>query len=115
MSAFAESEGGMLTSKQVDAIVQGMRQRWTNPMSYKVGSAALHSQGRRQLAARSRGVRNILRCVSRRRRQGYGQGRLHCESLLSQLDNGPGMRTIVIVGRRISTRRTGETMCRDIR
>src|SRR5579863_4563780 len=28
MSAFAESEGGMLTSEQVDAIVRGMRQRW---------------------------------------------------------------------------------------
>src|SRR3954451_17397135 len=27
MSAFAQSEGGMLTGKQVDAIVQGMRQR----------------------------------------------------------------------------------------
>src|SRR5271165_1137916 len=28
MSAFAQSEGGMLTSKQVDAIVQGIRKRW---------------------------------------------------------------------------------------
>jgi cytochrome c oxidase cbb3-type subunit III len=31
MSAFAESEGGMLTAKQVDAIIQGMRQRWGQP------------------------------------------------------------------------------------
>jgi mono/diheme cytochrome c family protein len=37
MSAFAESEGGMLTSKQVDAIVQGMRQRWASRKSYRVG------------------------------------------------------------------------------
>ena len=28
MAAFAQSQGGMLTSKQVDAIVQGIRQRW---------------------------------------------------------------------------------------
>ena len=28
MSAFAESQGGMLTEKQVDAIVRGIRQRW---------------------------------------------------------------------------------------
>src|SRR5215472_15631161 len=28
MSAFAQSEGGMLTSQQVDAIVKGIRQRW---------------------------------------------------------------------------------------
>lgn len=31
MSAFAQSEGGMLTSKQVDSIVGGMRQRWGKP------------------------------------------------------------------------------------
>src|SRR5215472_458802 len=28
MSAFAQSEGGMLTAQQVDAIVKGIRQRW---------------------------------------------------------------------------------------
>jgi len=31
MSAFAQSEGGMLTSKQVDAIIKGIRQRWGKP------------------------------------------------------------------------------------
>ena len=31
MSAFAQSEGGMLTEKQVEAIVEGMRQRWGKP------------------------------------------------------------------------------------
>jgi mono/diheme cytochrome c family protein len=31
MSAFAESEGGMLTDKQVNAIIQGIRQRWSQP------------------------------------------------------------------------------------
>jgi|SRR5579871_3055563 len=31
MSAFAQNEGGMLTTKQVDAIVQGLRQRWSKP------------------------------------------------------------------------------------
>lgn len=31
MSAFAQKEGGMLTDAQVDAIIQGMRQRWSNP------------------------------------------------------------------------------------
>jgi len=31
MSAFAESEGGMLTGKQVDAIVNGIRRRWGKP------------------------------------------------------------------------------------
>lgn len=31
MSAFAQSEGGMLTDKQVDAIIHGIRQRWGQP------------------------------------------------------------------------------------
>src|ERR1700753_1496409 len=31
MSAFAESQGGMLTDKQIDAIVHGIRQRWGQP------------------------------------------------------------------------------------
>lgn len=33
MSAFAQKEGGMLTDAQVDAIVRGIRQRWSNPSS----------------------------------------------------------------------------------
>src|ERR1700722_80991 len=31
MPAFAQSAGGMLTDKQIDALVQGMRQRWAQP------------------------------------------------------------------------------------
>ena len=31
MPAFAKSEGGMLTSKQIDIIVQGIRERWAKP------------------------------------------------------------------------------------
>jgi cytochrome c oxidase cbb3-type subunit 3/ubiquinol-cytochrome c reductase cytochrome c subunit len=31
MSAFAQKEGGMLTDAQVDAIIHGMRRRWSNP------------------------------------------------------------------------------------
>jgi cytochrome c oxidase cbb3-type subunit III len=31
MPAFAQSAGGMLTERQVDAIAQGMRQRWAKP------------------------------------------------------------------------------------
>jgi mono/diheme cytochrome c family protein len=33
MPAFARGAGGMLTDKQVDAIVKGMRTRWANPAS----------------------------------------------------------------------------------
>jgi cytochrome c oxidase cbb3-type subunit 3/ubiquinol-cytochrome c reductase cytochrome c subunit len=32
MPAFARSAGGLLTDKQIDAIVSGMRQRWGKPM-----------------------------------------------------------------------------------
>ncbi len=31
MSAFAQKEGGMLTDEQVNAIIQGIRQRWSKP------------------------------------------------------------------------------------
>jgi cytochrome c oxidase cbb3-type subunit III len=31
MAAFAQSAGGMLTTKQVDAIVRGIRERWSKP------------------------------------------------------------------------------------
>ena len=31
MSAFAQSAGGMLTEKQIDVIVRGIRDRWANP------------------------------------------------------------------------------------
>jgi mono/diheme cytochrome c family protein len=31
MPAFAQSAGGMLTEKQIDAIVRGIRERWSNP------------------------------------------------------------------------------------
>ena len=31
MSAFAQKEGGMLTDQQIDAIIHGIRQRWSKP------------------------------------------------------------------------------------
>jgi cytochrome c oxidase cbb3-type subunit 3 len=31
MPAFAQSAGGMLTEKQIDLIVRGMRERWSKP------------------------------------------------------------------------------------
>jgi len=31
MAAFAQKEGGMLTDAQIDSIVRGIRQRWSNP------------------------------------------------------------------------------------
>jgi len=31
MSAFAQKEGGMLTAQQIDAIIHGIRQRWSQP------------------------------------------------------------------------------------
>src|SRR5262245_55775943 len=31
MPAFAQSAGGLLTAKQIDAIVNGMRERWARP------------------------------------------------------------------------------------
>jgi cytochrome c oxidase cbb3-type subunit 3 len=35
MPAFAQSAGGMLTDKQIDVLVSGMRSRWSNPQALK--------------------------------------------------------------------------------
>ena len=31
MSAFAQKEGGMLTDQQINAIIHGIRERWSQP------------------------------------------------------------------------------------
>ena len=31
MSAFAQKEGGMLTDEQINAIIRGIRERWSKP------------------------------------------------------------------------------------
>jgi mono/diheme cytochrome c family protein len=100
MSAFAQSEGGMLTAKQVDAIVQGIRQRWGKPGVLQGISAppyAAKSPGNVQQGAADC---NTF-CASCHGAVGKGTakvGSIVNPSYLSLITD-QGLRTIVIVGR----------------
>ena len=100
MSAFAQSEGGMLTSKQVDAIVQGMRQRWGQPNVLQGGIAppyAAKAPGNSQRGAAA----FTTFCASCHGADGKGTakvGSIVNPSYLSLITD-QGLRTIVIVGR----------------
>ncbi len=100
MSAFAQSEGGMLTAKQVDAIVSGMRQRWGQPQvlqgvtppPYAAKAAGNPQQG---------GAAFATFCASCHGADGKGTakvGSIVNPSYLSLITD-QGFRTIVIVGR----------------
>jgi cytochrome c oxidase cbb3-type subunit 3 len=100
MSAFAESEGGMLTAKQVDAIIHGMRQQWgqsqvlqgvTAP-PYAAKSAGNAPQGAAAFATF---------CASCHGADGKGSakvGSIVNPQYLSLITD-QGLRTIVITGR----------------
>ena len=100
MSAFAQSEGGMLTDKQVDAIIQGIRQRWGQPQILQGVAAppyAAKVPGNRQQGAAA----FATFCASCHGVDGKGGPKVgsivnpHYLSLITD----QGLRTIVIVGR----------------
>ena len=112
MAAFAESAGGMLTDKQVNAIIQGMRQRWGQPQVLQgvtPPSYAAKSAGNQPQGAAAFGTF----CASCHGADGKGTakvGSIVNPSYLSLISD-QGLRTIVIIGQAgLSTRRTGETM-----
>jgi mono/diheme cytochrome c family protein len=100
MSAFAQSEGGMLTSKQVDAIVQGMRQRWGQPNVLQGGTAppyAAKAPGNSQRGAAA----FATFCASCHGASGKGTAKVGSivNPYYLSLITDQGLRTIVIVGR----------------
>ncbi len=100
MSAFAQSEGGMLTSQQVDAIVQGMRQRWGNSNVLQGGTAppyAAKVSGNSQHGAAA----FTTFCASCHGVGGKGTAKVGSivNPFYLSLITDQGLRTIVIVGR----------------
>lgn len=100
MSAFAQSEGGMLTSKQVDAIVQGMRQRWAQSNVLQGGTAppyAAKAPGNSQHGAAA----FTTFCASCHGAAGKGTAKVGSivNPYYLSLITDQGLRTIVIVGR----------------
>ncbi len=100
MPAFAESAGGMLTDKQIDAITSGMRSRWgrpgvldgANPPSYAAKSPGNAQQGE---------VAYGKYCASCHGPAGQGgpKGSAVTNDSFLALVSDQGLRTIVIAGR----------------
>jgi cytochrome c oxidase cbb3-type subunit 3 len=100
MPPFAESAGGMLTNKQIDTIITGMRSRWSrpgildgaNPPAYAADSAGNSRQGE---------VVYGTYCASCHGTQGQGgkKGSAITNDSFLALVSDQGLRTIVITGR----------------
>jgi mono/diheme cytochrome c family protein len=100
MPAFAQSAGGMLTEKQIDLIVRGIRERWskpnilsgTNPPPYSSASPGDSSRGPQVYATFCSSCHGVA-----------GKGGAKASSIvdgsLLALVNDQELRTIVIVGR----------------
>lgn len=100
MPAFAQSAGGMLTSKQVEIILTGMRSHWSrpgildgaNPPAYRAKSAGDARQGEvvyRTYCAACHGTQG----------QGTPKGSAITNDSFLALVSDQGLRTIVITGR----------------
>ena len=100
MPAFAQSAGGMLTDKQIDAIVSGIRQRWSNPDALRGASPPPYSSPAPGDASRASQVyvEYCSSCHGLGGRGGPKASSIVDGSLLALL-NDQELRTIVIVGR----------------
>ena len=70
MSAFAQKEGGMLTDEQINAIIRGIRERWSKPNALSGDVApALCGEGDRAMPQSGQAVYEQLLCFMSWRRQ----------------------------------------------
>jgi len=100
MPAFAQSAGGMLTDKQIDVIVRGIRERWSKPDVLRGVNPPLYFSS--ATGDTSRGsevyVTYCTSCHGAGGRGGQKAGSIVDGSFLALL-NDQELRTIVIVGR----------------
>ncbi|MGB0000097.1 MAG: c-type cytochrome [Candidatus Acidiferrales bacterium] len=100
MPAFAQSAGGMLTSKQIDVIVSGIRERWSKPDILRGASPPPYSSS--EPGNPSRGSEVYANYCSSCHGAG-GRGGEKASSIVNgsflALLNDQELRTIVIVGR----------------
>ena len=100
MSAFAQKEGGFLTDAQVDAIIHGIRQRWSNPsvvsgVTLPPYAATAAGDPQRGQAAYGKFCAN---CHGDGTSDGSKAGSVLAPAYLSLITD-QGLRTIVITGR----------------
>ncbi len=100
MPAFAQSAGGMLTSKQIDVIVSGIRERWSKPDVLRGASPPPYSSSEPGNFSRGSEVYVIYcsSCHGAGGRGGQKASSIVDGSFLALL-NDQELRTIVIVGR----------------
>jgi cytochrome c oxidase cbb3-type subunit III len=100
MPAFAQSAGGMLTGKQIDLIVSGIRDRWSKPDVLQGASPPPYSSS--ESGSPSRGLEVYANYCSSCHGAG-GRGGEKASSIVNgsflALLNDQELRTIVIVGR----------------
>jgi mono/diheme cytochrome c family protein len=100
MPAFAQSAGGMLTDKQVDVIVSGIRERWSKPDVLRGASPPPYSSS--EPGSPSRGSEVYANYCSSCHGAG-GRGGEKASSIVDgsflALLNDQELRTLVIVGR----------------
>jgi cytochrome c oxidase cbb3-type subunit 3 len=100
MPAFAQSAGGMLTDKQIDALVQGMRERWAQPDVLRGANPPSYSSS--EPGEVSRGLVAYAQFCSSCHGAG-GRGGQRASSVVDgsflALLNDQELRMIVIVGR----------------
>ena len=100
MSAFAQDEGGMLTNEQVNAIIRGMRERWSKPNALGGETAPPYAAKSAGDAAHGQEVYGKF-CASCHGADGNGgpkAGSIVDHAYLSLITD-QGLRTIVITGR----------------
>jgi len=99
MSAFAQSEGGTLTGKQVDAIVQGMRQRWGQSQPPQSGTPAYAAK----IPGNAQHGMAVFTTFCASCHGAEGKGTQQVGSIVNpfylSLISDQGLRTIVIIGR----------------
>jgi cytochrome c oxidase cbb3-type subunit III len=100
MSAFAQKEGGMLTNQQIDAIIQGIRQRWGQPNVLNGVAAPPYAARAPGNAQSGQAVYSTFcaSCHGNDNKGGPKAGPVTNGAYLSLISN-QGLRTIVITGR----------------
>jgi cytochrome c oxidase cbb3-type subunit 3 len=100
MPAFAQSAGGLLTDKQIDVIVEGIRQRWSKPNALDGAIAPPYSSTESGNASRGSAV-YVTYCQSCHGVGGHGSQEASSvvDGAFLALLSDQELRTIVIVGR----------------
>jgi mono/diheme cytochrome c family protein len=100
MSAFAQKEGGMLTDDQINAIIRGIRDRWSKPNALGGDTAPPYAAKSTGDGAHGQSV-YVSYCSSCHGNNGSGgpkAGSVVDKSYLSLITD-QGLRTLVITGR----------------